>query len=137
MIISHTLEILKSSDLADVSSLSDSIESNGSEVLSTSQAIVSTDSIDVIYLSNTQNVVTSKLVDSSKTKSSQVTKSADSTVPVYSSEILGSSELLEIPVSVDVVKSNTAVVTDSSEILNSSKSAEVVNVAVSKDSESS
>jgi len=131
------LEILKSSDLADVSSLSDSIESNGSEVLSTSQAIVSTDSIDVIYLSNTQNVVTSKLVDSSKAKSSQVTKSADSTVPVYSSEILGSSELLEIPVSVDVVKSNTAVVTDSSEILNSSKSAEVINVAVSKDSESS
>lgn len=131
------MEILKSSDLADVSSLSDSIESNGSEVLSTSQAIVSTDSIDVIYLSNTQNVVTSKLVDSSKAKSSQVTKSADSTVPVYSSEILGSSELLEIPVSVDVVKSNTAVVTDSSEILNSSKSAEVINVAVSKDSESS
>lgn len=137
MVISHTSKILESSDLSDVSSLSDPIESNGSEVLDTSQAVVSTDSINVVRLSDSQNIVTSKLVDSAKSKSSQVTETADSTVPVHSSEILGSSKLFKIPVSVDVVKSNTTVVTDSSEILNSSESAEVVDTAVSKDSESS
>lgn len=137
MVISHTSKILESSDLSDVSSLSDPIESNGSEVLNTSQAVVSTDSINVVRLSDSQNIVTSKLIDSTKSKSSQVTETADSTVPVNSSEILGSSKLFKIPVSVDVVKSNTTVVTDSSEILNSSESAEVVDTAVSKDSESS
>lgn len=137
MVISHTSKILESSDLSDVSSLSDPIESNGSEVLDTSQAVVSTDSINVVRLSDSQNIVTSKLVDSAKSKSSQVTETADSTVPVHSSEILGSSKLFKIPVSVDVVKSNTTVVTDSSEILNSSESAEVVDTAVSKGSESS
>lgn len=137
MVISHTSKILESSDLSDVSSLSDLIESNGSEVLDTSQAVVSTDSINVVRLSDSQNIVTSKLVDSAKSKSSQVTETADSTVSVHSSEILGSSKLFKIPVSVDVVKSNTTVVTDSSEILNSSESAKVVDTAVSKDSESS
>jgi hypothetical protein len=68
-----------------------------------------------------------KLVDASVSKGSHAVQVADSSIAINSLEILNSSELFVIPVLVDSVKSHAPVISNATEILDSTKSFEIIN----------
>jgi hypothetical protein len=74
----------------------------------------------------------SNVSDVSKSKSSDSVKVPYTSVSVNSSEVLDTTKLFVIPISVDSVKPDPLVISNSSEILNSFESSKVVDSSVSK-----